>query len=170
MLMMEINISKFENVNNAFIASTAQVYGNVYIEEGASIWFNSVVRSENQQTYIGKNSNIQDNSVVHSDPHTKVTIGESVTVGHGCIIHGCTIGDNTLIGMGSIIMNNAVIGNNCIIGAGTLITENVQIPDNSLVFGRPGKVIRSITEQEKENISVNALHYCEIAKEYSKFV
>jgi len=167
---MEITISEFTNSNNAFVAPGAKVYGNVCLEENASVWFNAVVRSEKNLTRIGKNSNVQDNSVVHSDPWTTVTIGESVTIGHGCIIHGCTIGDNTLVGMGSIIMNNAVIGKNCIIGAGTLITENVQIPDNSLVFGRPGKVIRSVNEEEIIRNTDNANHYSEIAIKYRDFL
>lgn len=151
-------------MSKVYIAQTAVVRGNVSIGDGASIWFGAVVRGDDNTINIGSNTNIQDNCVVHADPGDEVNIGDNVTVGHGAIIHGCTIGDNTLVGMGAIILNNAMIGNNCIIGAGTLITEGKIIPDNSLVVGSPGVVKRQVTEDELLKIQANAIYYCEEAQ------
>lgn len=161
-----MEIKKYEAPDNVFIAPGAQVYGNVTLHENVSIWFNAVVRCEETSIEIGKNSNIQDNCVVHVDPWNSAKIGEYVTVGHSAIIHGCTIGDNTLIGMGAIIMNDAVIGNNCIIGAGALITESTVIPDNSLVIGCPGKIAKKIGDEEAKKIRLNAEHYVLTAEKY----
>lgn len=151
---------------NVFIAEGAIIRGNVTIQEHSSVWFHAVVRAETANIFIGKNTNIQDNCTLHVDTGADIHIGDQVTVGHGAIVHGCTIGDNTLIGMGAIILNHAVIGKNCIIGAGTLITQNTVIPDNSLVMGSPGKVKRVLTTEEIEDISRNAAHYVEEAEQY----
>lgn len=151
---------------DVFVAEGAVIKGNVEISDNASIWFNAVIRSEKNPVKIGKCSNIQDNCVVHTDPWNRVTIGDYVTVGHSAIIHGCTIGNNTLIGMGAIVMNEAVIGNNCIIGAGALVTERTVIPDNSVAIGSPAKVFRQVPEDEIDKLKKNAEHYVEIAKEY----
>lgn len=145
----------------ARIAKGAVVYGDVCLGEKSSIWYNAVVRGDSGPILIGKYSNIQDNCTVHLDTGHKVMIGDYVTVGHGAVIHGCTIGNNCLIGMGAIILNGAVIEDDCIIGAGTLITQNKIIPGGSMVFGNPGRVIRPITEEEKKSILKNALHYAE---------
>lgn len=151
---------------NVFIAQGAVVRGNVEIGDNVGIWFNAVIRSESNTIKIGNNSNIQDNCVLHVDPWTSLEIGEYVTVGHGAIIHGCKIGNNCLIGMGAIVMNDAVIGNNCIIGAGAVVTENTIIPDNSLVVGTPGKIKREVGSEEAATIKKNAEHYVMIAAEY----
>jgi carbonic anhydrase/acetyltransferase-like protein (isoleucine patch superfamily) len=143
----------------AFIAPGAAVRGNVVIGPQVSVWYNAVIRSTEDEIRIGEGSNIQDNAVVHLDKGHQVTIGRQVTVGHGAIVHGCTIGDNTLIGMGAIILNDAKIGNNCIIGAGALVTQGKVIPDNSLVLGSPGKVVRQVTPAEILANTENALHY-----------
>ena len=127
-----------------FVASGAKVIGNVELGENVGIWFNAVVRADKSKIHIGNNSNIQDNCTVHVEKDLNVYIGDGVTVGHNAIVHGCTVGDNTLIGMGAIIMNRAIIGKNCIIGAGAIVTENAVIPDNSLVIGAPGKVKREL--------------------------
>lgn len=153
---------------NVFIAPDAVVLGNVTLGENISIWFHAVVRAENASITIGDNTNIQDNCVLHVDEGADVHIGNGVTVGHGAIIHGCTIGNNSLIGMGAIILNHAVIGENCIIGAGTLITQNTIIPDNSLVIGSPGKILRTVTDSEIEDIRQNAIHYIKEAETYFK--
>lgn len=147
--------------DSAFIAKGAAVYGNVTVKDNASIWYHTTVRSEKQPIVIGACSNIQDNAVVHVDLNYKVEIGDYVTVGHSAIVHGCTVGDNTLIGMGAIILNGAKVGKNCIIGAAALVTENAVIPDNSLVVGVPGKVIRTLNEEEIQHIRMNAEHYIE---------
>lgn len=146
-----------------FIAPGAVVIGDVTIGENVGIWYNATIRGDSSSIHIGKNSNIQDNCVLHTDRYHSVKIGENVTVGHGAIIHGCTIGDNSMIGMGSIIMNGASIGRNCIIGAGSLVTENTDIPDNSVAFGNPAKIRRPITKEELDHNLKNAELYAEEA-------
>lgn len=150
--------------DNVFIAPGAVVLGAVTMGEDCSVWYNATVRAERDSVTIGKASNIQDNCVVHVDKGFPVVIGDHVTVGHAAVIHGCSIGDNTLIGMGAILLNGCRIGKNCIVGAGTLITQNTVIPDNSLVLGNPGKVKREVTETEIQENLRNALHYAEEAK------
>lgn len=151
---------------NVFIAQGAILCGNVTVGDNSSVWFNAVVRGDTASIQIGKDTNIQDNCVLHVDNDAALCIGNQVTVGHGAIVHGCTVGDNTLIGMGAIILNHAVIGKNCIIGAGALITQNTIIPDNSLVIGNPGKVKRVLTSEEIKDISDNAAHYVKEAAMY----
>lgn len=153
---------------SVYLAPGSVVTGDVVIDEFSSIWHNAVIRADHSTIRIGKNSNIQDNSVIHVDPWTNVRIGDYVTVGHSAIIHGCEIGDCTVVGMGSIIMNNAVIGKNCIIGAGSLITQNKVIPDGSLVMGSPAKIIRQLTNEEIVKNMANAQHYVEISREYKE--
>lgn len=148
----------------AWIAPGAVVKGNVILGENVNIWYNAVIRAEINQIVIGKNSNVQDNAVLHVELQENVSIGENVTIGHGAIVHGCTVGDNTLIGMGAIILNRAVIGKNCIIGAGALVTEDKVIPDNSVVLGSPAKIVRQVTQEEIERNMHNAMHYVETAK------
>lgn len=155
-------------MKNVFIAPGAVVLGEVYVEENVGIWYNATVRGDREPIRIGKGSNIQDNCVVHVDAGFPVTIGENVTVGHGAIIHGCTIGDNSLIGMGAILMNGCIIGKNCIVAAGALVTQGTEIPDNSLVMGNPGKIKRQVTEAETEGNLRNALLYVEEAAELLK--
>lgn len=152
---------------NVYIAPGAVVRGDVTLGDHSSVWFHTVIRAEAGSAVIGADTNIQDNSVIHVDHGADVAIGSQVTIGHGAIIHGCTIQDNSLIGMGAIIMNHAVIGKNCIIGAGTLITQNTVIPDNSLVIGNPGKILRPVTKEEIEDIRQNASYYVEEAASYA---
>lgn len=154
------------NKQSCFIAPTADLIGNVELGENVSVWFQSVIRADNDLVSIGNNSNIQDASTIHVDKGHPVIIGEGVTVGHKVMLHGCTIGDNSLIGMGAIILNGAQIGNNSIVGAGALITENKSFPDNSLIVGAPAKAIKTITEEQVELLQKSAQHYCEKIKEY----
>jgi carbonic anhydrase/acetyltransferase-like protein (isoleucine patch superfamily) len=151
---------------SAFIAPDATVLGDVTIEENVGIWFHTTIRGDRAPIHIGKGSNIQDNCVIHVGKGQPVTIGENVTIGHSAVVHGCTVGDNTLIGMGTILMNGAFIGSNCIIGAGALVTQNMRIPDNSLVLGSPGKVIRSVTPREIQANLMNAKMYVDEAQKY----
>lgn len=149
--------------NTAKIAKGAIVLGDVTLGENVGIWYNAVIRADGGgKVVIGNGSNVQDCSVLHLDMGGKVIIGENVTVGHSAVVHGCTIGDNVIVGMGSIIMNGAKIGNNCIIGAGALVTQGKEIPDGSLVMGVPGKVIRQLTDEEKVKTVNNAKHYVDI--------
>ena len=151
-----------------WIAPTAAVMGNVILKKNASVWFGATLRGDNDPIVIGENSNIQDGSVLHTDAGSPLTIGRDVTVGHMVMLHGCTIGDNSLVGIGSIILNGAKIGKNCLIGANCLITEGKEIPDNSLVMGAPGKVIREVSEGQARVLTASALHYVENWKRYRR--
>ena len=151
---------------NFWIAPNAAVIGSVILKKNANIWFNTTLRGDNDPIIVGENSNIQDGSVCHTDDGMPLTIGNNVTVGHKVILHSCTIGDNSLIGMGSTILNNAKIGNNCLVGANTLITEGKVFPDNSMIVGSPGKFKRELTEQEIQIINLSALHYVENMKRF----
>ncbi len=142
-----------------FIADTAAVIGTVILENNVSIWFGAVLRGDNEAIHIGENSNVQDGAVLHTDPGIPLSVGPNVTVGHQAMLHGCSIGAGSLIGIKSVILNNAVIGRNCLIGANTLITEGKVIADNSLVVGSPGKVLRSLNEEEIAAMHNNTAHY-----------
>ena len=141
---------------NYWVAESAQIMGNVILRENASVWFGAVARGDNDPITIGENSNVQDGSVLHTDLGSPLAIGKDVTIGHMVMLHGCTIGDNTLIGIGSTILNNTVIGKNCIICAHSLIPEGKTIPDNSLVMGAPGKVVKEIGEDHAKMIKASA--------------
>ncbi len=142
-----------------WIAPTAVVIGDVHIESAVGIWFGAVLRGDNEPITIGAGSNVQENCVFHTDPGFPVVIGKGCTIGHKAMIHGCTIGENSLIGMSATILNGARIGRNCLIGAGALVTEGKEIPDNSLVVGSPGKVIRTLDDAAIENLRRSAQHY-----------
>ena len=154
----------------AWIAPNATIIGKVKLEKNSSIWFNAVLRGDIELIKIGENSNIQDGSVLHTDPGFPITVGKRVTVGHMVMLHGCSIDDNTLIGIGAVLLNNSKIGKNCIIGSKSLITENKKIPDNSLVMGSPGKIIRQVTEEEIKAVFDNAVRYQNNWKKYLKSV
>ncbi len=151
---------------DSWVAPNAIIIGKVKLEKNSSIWFNAVLRGDIEKIVIGENSNIQDGSVLHTDPGYPLTVGKGVTVGHMVMLHGCEISDDTLIGIGSTILNKAKIGKNCIIGANTLVTENKVIPDNSLVLGSPGKVVRKVTDEEIKVIRENAKQYVKNSKRY----
>lgn len=149
---------------DVFVAEGAVVKGNVRIGAGSSVWYHATVRAGEACISIGENTNIQDNCVLHVDRGNELEIGNGVTIGHSAVVHGEKVGDNTLIGMGAILLNGSVVGKNCIIGAGALVTQNTEIPDNSLVLGQPGRVVRMVTPKECEANRENALHYAEEAK------
>ena len=151
---------------DSWVASNAVLIGKVVLKKDANIWFNVVLRGDIETIIIGEGSNVQDGSVFHTDPGCPLTLGKGVTVGHMVMLHGCEVDDDTLIGIGSTILNKTKIGKNCIIGANTLIPENKVIPDRSLVIGSPGKVIRQVTDKEVEEIKENAQHYVENYKKY----
>ena len=142
-----------------WIADNAVVIGSVVLENNASIWFNCVVRGDNDVITIGENSQLQDGCVAHVDPGHPLTLGRNVSIGHMAMLHGCTVGDGTLVGIKSVILNDAVIGKNCVIGANTLIPERKQIPDGSLVLGSPGKVVRQLNEDELRFFGATAGNY-----------
>lgn len=152
----------------AFIAPNSTIIGSVDIHTNASIWFNVVIRADNDLVTIGENSNVQDGSVLHIDPGFPLTMGKGVTIGHKVMLHGCTIGDNTLIGINAVVLNGAKIGKNCLIGANALIPENMVVPDGSMVLGSPGKVKRALSEQEIKMLQLSAAHYVVNGKKYTQ--
>ena len=151
----------------AWIAPNATVIGDVRLGENASVWWNAVLRGDNDPITIGADTNIQDGSVLHTDAGVPLTLGRDVTVGHVVMLHGCTVGDGSLIGIKSVILNRAVIGRNCLIGANTLIPEGRTIPDRSLVMGSPGKIVRELTDEEVARLLASAAHYVENARRYA---
>ncbi|MBT9383792.1 gamma carbonic anhydrase family protein [Pseudooceanicola sp. CBS1P-1] len=142
-----------------WIAPDAAVIGKVVLETATSVWFGAVLRGDNEVIHVGAGTNIQENSVLHTDMGYPLTIGQNVTVGHKAMLHGCTIGNNSLIGMGATVLNGAVIGNNCLIGAGALVTEGKVIPDNSMVLGSPGKVVKQLGADWVAKLEASALNY-----------
>jgi len=150
-----------------WVAPNATVIGDVILKPGASIWFGVVVRGDNDPITIGRDTNIQDGSVLHSDTGEPLTIGDGVTVGHMAMLHSCEIGDNSLIGIGAVVLARARIGKNCLIGANALITEDKVIPDNSLVMGQPGKVVRQLEPGQIEALRASAAHYVQNWKRYA---
>lgn len=151
---------------STWIAPDAQIMGRVHLGRDVGIWFGAVLRGDNETITIGSRSNVQELTVMHTDPGLPLTVGEGCTIGHRAILHGCTIGDNTLIGMGAIVLNGARIGNNCLVGAGALITEGKEFPDNSLIVGTPAKVVRTLDEAAVARLRVSAQTYVDNAKRF----
>ena len=165
-MFYDLENKKAKNYGENWVAPNAHVIGDVTLEKNTSIWFNATLRGDIENIHIGGGSNIQDGSVLHTDPGYPLKIGKNVTVGHMVMLHGCSIDDNTLIGIGAVLLNNSKIGKNCIIGSKSLITENKKIPDNSLVMGSPGKIIRQVTEEEIKAVFDNAVRYQNNWKKY----
>lgn len=150
-----------------FIAPNAAVIGDVVLHENSSIWFNCVLRGDEDQIVIGAGSNVQDGAVLHTDPGVVLRLGENVTVGHQAMLHGCEIGDNTLVGINAVILNGAKVGKNCLIGANALITEGTEIPDGSMVLGAPGKVVKTLGEEMHVLLATSAEHYINNAHRFN---
>jgi carbonic anhydrase/acetyltransferase-like protein (isoleucine patch superfamily) len=151
---------------DVFLAPNATVIGEVTLGDRVGIWFGAVVRADRDRIAIGADSNVQDNCVVHTTPGRPVKIGREVSIGHGAILHGCTVGDRVLIGMGAVVLNDAVIGDDSLIGAGAVVTEKARIPPGSVVVGVPGKVVKQTTEAHRAHIRQNAASYVELARRY----
>ena len=147
--------------DDTWVAPDANLIGKVVLEEGPSVWFGTTIRADHDEIRVGKGSNVQENCVMHIDPGYPLIIGENCTIGHKVMLHGCTIGDNSLIGMGAIVLNGAKIGKNCLIGAGALVTEGKEIPNGSMVLGSPGKVVRELNAATIQGMTMSALHYQE---------
>ncbi|MFD1859182.1 gamma carbonic anhydrase family protein [Aeromicrobium camelliae] len=158
-MLIALGDKKPQVADSAFVAANATLAGSVVLEEGASVWYGAVLRADNEPIVIGPRSNVQDNCAFHVDRGKPVTLGEGVSVGHGAIIHGATVGDHVLVGMGSIIMNGAVIGDESLIAAGALVPEGMEVPPRSLVAGVPGKVRRELSEDEVAKLHRNAAIY-----------
>ncbi|WP_027170440.1 gamma carbonic anhydrase family protein [Mesorhizobium sp. WSM3224] len=156
----------FEDADTNWIAPDATLIGNIRIGRHAGFWFGVVIRGDGELITIGADTNVQEHTIMHTDPGFPLTIGEGCTIGHRALLHGCTIGDNSLIGMGAIVLNGARIGNNSLVGAGALVTENKVFPDNSLIVGSPAKVIRTLDDPAIERLRVSASHYVANAKRF----
>ncbi|KKC31765.1 gamma carbonic anhydrase family protein [Devosia psychrophila] len=155
------------NPDVGWIAPTAVLVGDIAVGAEAGIWFGVVARGDIEAISIGARTNVQENCVLHTDKGYPLVIGDNVTIGHGAIVHGCTIGDNSLIGMGATVLNGAKIGKNCLIGANALVTENKVIPDNSMVLGAPGKVVRQIDEEGVKSLAASAERYVRNARRFA---
>jgi carbonic anhydrase/acetyltransferase-like protein (isoleucine patch superfamily) len=153
--------------NPLFVAPNATVLGDVTLTANVSIWFGAVVRADKDEILIGEGSNIQDNCVLHTSRGHPVIVGSNVSVGHGAILHGCTLSDRVLVGMGAIVLNGAVVGEDSVIGAGAVVTEGAKVPPGSVVVGVPGKVIKQVSDAQKQHILTNAKAYIELASEYA---
>ena len=151
---------------SAWVADSAEVMGNVQLAEDASIWFGAVLRGDCESISIGEGSNIQDASVLHADLGKPLVVGRHVTVGHQVMLHGCTIGDESLIGIGAVVLNGAKIGRNCLVGAGALITEGKEFPDGSMIIGSPAKAVRELTPEQIEGLRRSAQHYVDNARRF----
>ena len=154
--------------DTAWVADSAEVMGNVELAEDTSIWFGAVVRGDTEVIRIGRGSNIQDGSVLHADIGMPLTIGEHVTVGHKVMLHGCTVGDGSLIGIGAVVLNGAKIGKGCIVGAGALVTEGKEFPDGSMIIGSPAKAVRELSDTQRDALKLSAIHYIENAKRFKR--
>lgn len=152
--------------DSVWVADSAQVIGNVVLADGANVWFGVVIRGDNETIRIGRRTNIQDNSVLHSDTGVPLTLGDDVTVGHQVMLHGCTVGDGSLIGIGAVVLNGAKIGKGCLVGAGSLVTEGKEFPDGSMIMGSPAKVVRQLTPEQLEGLRLSAQNYVNNARRY----
>ena len=156
------------NEGATFVAPNATVQGDVILKAGSTVWYGAVLRGDDGTLTLGENSNVQDNAVLHTGPGLDVTVGRGTSVGHGAVVHGCTVGDGCLIGMHATILNGAVIGDGCLIAAGALVPENMQVPAGSLVIGVPGKVVRPVSAAQAAAIKANEEEYLELARAHAE--
>ena len=166
MALYQIDEHAPQLAEGAWVADSAQVIGRVELLENASVWFGVVLRGDTELLRIGRNSNVQDGSVVHADPGFPVVLGDNVTVGHQVMLHGCTVGDGSLIGIQSVVLNGAKIGRNCLVGAGSLVTEGKEFPDGSMIMGTPAKAVRQLTPEQIAGLHRAAEHYVENAQRF----
>lgn len=152
---------------SAWVAETAQVIGDVALDEDSSVWWGVVARGDSESIRVGRGSNVQDGSVLHADEGQPLVIGDGVTIGHQVMLHGCTIGDNSLIGIQAVVLNGARIGNNCLVGAGALVTEGKTFPDGSMILGSPARAVRQLTPEQIEGLKASARHYVENARRFA---
>ena len=167
-MFYDLKDKKPKNSGENWVAPNATIIGDVTLEKNSSIWFNATLRGDLENIHIGEGSNIQDGAIIHTDPGFSCSIGKKVTVGHMAMLHGCTVGDGSLIGIGSVVLNGAKIGKNCIIGSKALVTEGMEVPDGSMVLGIPGKIKKVLSEEEQSVVSIGADHYIENYKKYKR--
>ena len=166
MAVYELDGTQPRVADSAWVADSAQVMGNVVLGEDSSVWFGTVIRGDTETITVGRGSNIQDASVLHADIGKPLTVGDNVTVGHQVMLHGCTIGDESLIGIGAIVLNGAKIGRHCLVGAGALVTEGKEFPDGSMIIGSPAKAVRQLTPEQIEGLKLSAQHYMDNARRF----
>ena len=166
-MLLQLDEVRVQAEGDYFVADTAVVIGRVLLRQNASVWFNAVLRGDAELITVGVDSNVQDGAVLHTDPGYPLVIGEGVTVGHQAMLHGCEIGDNSLVGINAVILNGAKIGNNCLIGANALVGEGKVIPDNSMVLGSPGKVVKQLGEAQIAGLKMSAAHYVENGRRFA---
>ena len=166
MALYQLDDTKPAVHESAWVADTAQVMGNVSLAEDSSVWFGVVIRGDTETITVGKGSNIQDNSVLHADHGMPLVIGDNVTVGHQVMLHGCTVGDGSLIGIQAVVLNGAKIGKNCLVGAGSLVTEGKEFPDGTMIIGSPAKAVRQLSPEQIEGLKMSAQHYVDNARRY----
>ena len=166
MALYELDGVSPQLADTAWVADNAQVIGNVKLAADASVWFGVTVRGDTETISVGRGSNIQDGSVLHADVGMPLVVGDNVTVGHKVMLHGCTIGDESLIGIGAIVLNGAKIGKNCLVGAGALVTEGKTFPDGSMIIGSPAKAVRQLTPAQMDGLRLSAKHYIENAQRF----
>jgi carbonic anhydrase/acetyltransferase-like protein (isoleucine patch superfamily) len=152
---------------SAWVADSAQVIGKVELGEEASVWFGAILRGDTDWLRIGRGSNVQDGSVLHTDAGIELVVGENVTIGHKVMLHGCTIGDGSLIGINAVVLNHARIGRHCLVGAGSLVTEGKEFPDGSLIVGSPARVVRQLTPEQIQGLEMTAKHYARNARHFA---
>ncbi len=167
-MIYSLGDKKVNKADSAYVAPGSHVIGDVVLEEESSVWFNAVVRGDCDTITIGAGANIQDGAILHTDPGYPLNVGKGVTVGHNAMLHGCEVGDYSLIGISAVILNGAKIGKHCVIGANALITEGKEIPDGSVVMGSPGKVVKQLPEEQKAELEVSAQHYIDNAKLFAE--
>lgn len=165
-LLYSLGDKKVRFEGEYWVADNAVVLGNVLLKNNASVWFNAVLRGDNDLITVGEGSNVQDGAVLHTDPGFPLTIGPDVTIGHQVMLHGCEIGEGSLIGINAVVLNGAKIGRNCLVGANALIAEGKEIPDNSMVLGSPGKVVKTLPDAQAQAIRIGAKHYVENARRF----
>lgn len=166
-MIMSVSGKTPDTARAAFIAENASLIGDVTLKRNSSVWFNAVLRGDSSSIVVGEESNIQDGCILHADEAFPLNVGNHVTVGHAAVLHGCTVGDGCLVGMGAIVLNGAVIGKNCVIGAGALVTGSKVFEEGQLVLGSPAKAVRPLTSDEIANSEKAAAHYAKLAREYA---
>ena len=165
-MIVKFNEKEPDVARDAFVAENASIIGDVSVGKGASVWFGAVVRGDLAGIRIGNRSNVQDNAVIHVDTNAPTIIGDDVTIGHNAVVHACKIGNSCLIGMGAVVLSNAIIGDESVVGAGAIVTENKKFPPRSLIIGAPARVIRSLTDEDVKRVRENATHYVELSRAY----
>jgi carbonic anhydrase/acetyltransferase-like protein (isoleucine patch superfamily) len=166
MALYELDAVAPRVAESSWVADSAQVIGKVELAEDSSVWFGVVIRGDTETIRIGRGTNIQDASVLHADHGKPLTIGDYVTVGHKAMLHGCTVGEGSLIGIGAVVLNGAKIGKGCLVGAGALVTEGKEFPDGSMIIGSPAKAVRELTAEQQQGLKMSALHYVENARRF----